>query len=99
MKLLRSLVAITAFAFLAMFAYVAVTRARILSDPTPLPAFVGVPSAFALRLAAIGATLVTAVCIWRMSRTHGGTRFWAWASVGIFFAGFALAGFTYDLDP
>src|SRR5262249_44448770 len=98
MKFLRALVGLAGFAFVAMFAYVAVMRIRIPADPSPLPPFVGAPSGFALRIVAIASTLITAACIWRMSRTHGGTRFWAWASVGIFFAGFALTGFSYDLD-
>ena len=133
MKLLRALLVLAGFAFLAMFLYVAFRRVRwpheldwlggaildhierirsgqpIYTAPSadwipflypPLHYFVGaaMPSFFGLRLLSIASTLVTAACVWRMSRTHGAEKFWAWVAAGLFFACYSLCGFWYDVE-
>src|SRR5262245_30634248 len=57
-----------------------------------LPGFQG------LRLLSILCTLIIAGWVWRLSRSHGGSRFWATIATGLFFAGYSLTDYWYDLE-
>ncbi|HEY8080158.1 MAG TPA: hypothetical protein VIF62_38770 [Labilithrix sp.] len=56
------------------------------------------PGFMAGRIVSILATLVQAVCVWRLASKHGARRTWCIVAIGFFAGAFAYCGLWYDVE-